>query len=113
MGTKQQISKEKLFKIGERLRLIREELHLTQEQMAEFLGISKAHYGLAERGKNCLSLNKYLMLYETYGVDLGYLLTGKEPPKVIVSDIVTDCPQNKVFFMEQLKLIRYARELYR
>lgn len=111
MKSKRQISEEKRREIGERLRLMREELNLTQDQMAELLEVSKAHYGLAERGSNCLSLNKYLILHEKFGVDLTYLLTGQEPSKVIVSDIIANCPKDKVFYMEQL--IRYASELYR
>lgn len=111
MSLKRQISEEKRREIGERLRLMREELNFTQDQMAELLEVSKAHYGLAERGNNCLSLGKYLILYERLDVDLTYLLTGKEPNKVIVSDIISDCPKDKVFYMEQL--IRYASELYR
>lgn len=110
MSLKRQISEEKRREIGERLRLMREEHNLTQDQMAELLEISKSHYGLAERGNNCLSLSKYLILYERFDADLTYLLTGKEPFKIIVSDIIADCPKDKVFFMEQL--IRYARELY-
>lgn len=111
MGLKRQISEEKRKVLGDRLRIIREGLNLTQDQMAELLEISKSHYGLAERGINCLSLGKYLILHEEFDVDLTYLLTGKEPYKIVVSDIIDDCPKDKVFYIEQL--IRYARELYR
>lgn len=111
MKLKRQIPEEKRREIGERLRLMREEVNLTQDQMAELLDVSKAHYGLAERGNNCLSLSKYLILHEKFGTDLTYLLTGEEPSKIIVSDIIANCPKDKVFYMEQL--IRYACELYR
>lgn len=111
MSQKRQISEEKRLQMGKRLLFMRENLNLTQDQMADLLEISKAHYGLAERGINCLSLSKYIILHEKFDADLNFLLTGQEPSKVIVSDLISDCPKDKVFFIEQL--IRYASELYK
>lgn len=111
MGTKRRPPDESMHAIGDRLRTTREELNLTQEQIAEKLGISKTHYGQAERGRCCLSIEKLIHLNKLYGIDLTYLLTGKEPVKLVISNLFDDCPQEKVFDMEQL--IRYASNLYR
>ena len=41
----------------------------------------------------------------------GYLLTGEIQPQMSFYDIISDCPKDKIFDMEQI--LRYASNLYR
>ena len=61
--------------IGERLRLQRRKMGLTQEQTAELLGISSTYYGEIERGNRKLSVQRVLTVYEKMGLEPTYLLT--------------------------------------
>lgn len=60
-----------------RLRQIREERGLTQQQVAEVLGTSQTMYARYERGANELPLRHLARLAEYYGVSADYLL-GRE-----------------------------------
>lgn len=100
-----------LNSIGNRLRTRRMELHLTQSQIAELLGMSLNFYGGIERGKKRLSLEKMLLVYKKLDLDLTYLLTGEKPIYLSLDDIISDCPQGKRFDLEQL--IKHAVKLLR
>lgn len=63
--------------IGERLRVRRKEMGLTQEWVAELLGISTTYYGEIERGNRRLSVQRVLDIHVSMGLDPTYLLTGK------------------------------------
>lgn len=102
---------ELLKNIGERLRIQRKNMKLTQAQTAELLEMSTNFYGDIERGECRLSLEKILLVQERMGIDPTYLLTGEEHPKVGFYDLIADCPKDKVFDMEQI--VRYASNLYR
>ena len=67
-----------LVQIGKRLYKRRKEMGLTQEAMAERLGMSLTFYGEIERGRKRLSIEKILMVYEQTGMNPDYLLTGKD-----------------------------------
>lgn len=95
--------------VGRRLKAIRKNNELTQGQMAEILDMSANYYGLVERGKYSLSLKHLFILLNELGVDLTYLVTGKELRSVLVSELVKDCPPEKFFDLEQI--IRYACKL--
>lgn len=97
--------------IGKRLRKHRKAKGLTQAQTAELLEISCNFYGDIERGKCRLSIEKIILVYERLGIDPTYLLTGEEQTKVGFYDLISDCPKDKIFDMEQI--IRYASNLYR
>lgn len=57
----------------------RESMHLTQEEMAEILGMSRQAYGNLERGRTTI-LNKQLpRIAEVCGISLDKLCTGYEP----------------------------------
>ena len=64
-----------LVQIGKRLYKRRKEMGLTQEAMAERLGMSTTFYGEIERGRKRLSIEKILLVYEQTGMDPDYLLT--------------------------------------
>ncbi|CDF42740.1 transcriptional regulator [Roseburia sp. CAG:182] len=68
--------------LGQRIRRERQNLHLTQEQLAEKLNVSSAYIGFVERGERNLTLNKLSLLADILGVSIDYLLsddTGSSP----------------------------------
>ena len=78
--------------IGLRLRRIRREKDYTQEQMAEMLGISTAYYGKIERGVNSLSIKRLHTLNVKLGIDITYLITGKDNNTLSMGQILAECP---------------------
>lgn len=94
--------------IGNRLPLKRRELHYTQEQVAELLGVSTGFYGMIERGEKAPSIEKLIIIYEKLGTDITYLLTGDER-KNGTFGIFEKCPKEKQYDFEQL--IKYALNL--
>lgn len=97
--------------IGERLRTHRKKKGLTQAQVADILEMSCNFYGDIERGNCRLSIEKLMLVHERLGIDLTFLLTGEATPPISFHDIISDCPKDKVFDMEQI--VRYASNLYR
>ena len=91
-----------LVHIGKRLCKRRKEMGLTQEAMAERLGMSLTFYGGIERGRKRLSIEKILLVYEQTGMDPDYLLTGKGPLDQAVMEIFKSCPEEKRPVLEQI-----------
>ena len=94
--------------IGNRLLSRRKELHYTQEQMAELLGVSTGFYGMLERGEKAPSIERLVLIYEKLGTDITYLLTGHQKEGRIVS-YIERCPKEKQYALEQL--LKYALNL--
>lgn len=63
--------------MGRRIKQRRKELKMTQEELAERLGISVKHMSEAERGLSGLSIENLIRLSELFGVSLDYLIRGK------------------------------------
>src|SRR5256885_11273582 len=70
-------SGKKLF-VGPRFRRIRQQLGLSQTQMAEGLGISPSYVNLIERNQRPVSAQILLRLAETYDLDLRDLAAGDD-----------------------------------
>lgn len=71
--------KEDIVKIGKRIRNSREKKGLTQENVAELVGISERAYGSIERGKTCCSLVNLIKIVRVLGLSMDYLLFDKVP----------------------------------
>ncbi len=63
--------------IGERVRLIRKQLNLTQEQLAQRLGVGKAALSMIETGKAGLSTRNRNILVQDFNVNPDWIETGK------------------------------------
>lgn len=61
--------------LGKRIREERLRLHLTQEKLAEDIGISTAYLGQIERGERSVTLDKLIPLANRLGVTVDFLLT--------------------------------------
>ena len=92
--------------IGKRMKTRRNELHLTQEQMAEKLDISVKHYGGVERGMAGLSIENFIEVSDILGMSLDYLIKGEPetndrmPNRI--QEIFIDCPEQKRQHLIQL-----------
>ena len=62
--------------IGSRIKKIREELRLTQEQFAEVFGFNRAFVSAIEKDKSKLSVDNLVKLLLTYKVNMNYVLGG-------------------------------------
>lgn len=64
--------------MGLRMKNARKKLHLTQEDMAEQLGVSVKHYSGIERGVAGVSLETLVNVSNILNVSLDYLVKGNE-----------------------------------
>ena len=64
--------------IGERLRGIREGLHMTRETFSEKIDITDSFLGQIERGERALSAKTLKKVVKYTGVSADYLLFGKD-----------------------------------
>lgn len=65
------------IQIGNRLREARKNLNIDKAEIAQALDVGEEHYRKLEAGSTGLSVDKMLILYEKYGIDPTYLITGK------------------------------------
>lgn len=64
--------------IGERLRSIREEMHMSREAFSEKIDITDSFLGQIERGERALSVRTLRKVVKYTGVSSDYLLFGKD-----------------------------------
>lgn len=81
------------FKIlGTKIRMERKNMRMTQEQLAEHVGISTNFVGQIERGERKLSIETLVALANALGTSVDYLL--KDSVKIaddqIAQEILTD-----------------------
>ena len=98
-----------LVEIGDRLRLRREALGMTQKEAADLLEMSETFYGEIERGNRRLSIERMLLVHERMDMSLTWLLAG-EKPVVIPEEITRQLPEEKTERME--RLFRELAKLY-
>ena len=73
--------------IGERLRGIREGMHLTREAFSEKIDITESFLGQIERGERSLSVKTLKKVVRYTGVSSDYLLFGKDTNNETVQKI--------------------------
>lgn len=66
-------------------RKIREQSGLTQQQMADKLGVSRSAIGMYENGEREPNFETLELIADTFNVDMNYLL-GKKPTTEVISD---------------------------
>lgn len=66
-------------------RKIREQSGLTQQQLADKLGISRSAVGMYEKGEREPNFETLELIADTFNVDMNYLL-GKKPTTEIIPD---------------------------
>lgn len=65
--------------IGRRLAAVRAKVGLSQEAFAEALGLSKRAYIHYERGEREPPLGLFKSIYDLYGIDYLWLMSGTDP----------------------------------
>lgn len=66
-------------------RKIREQSGLTQQQMADKLGVSRSAIGMYENGEREPNFETLELIADTFNVDMNYLL-GKKPTTEVILD---------------------------
>ena len=64
--------------VGRRIKKLRLERKLTQEQLAELLHISVSMMSQVERGVRGISMDALIVLTEEFPVSIDYIIKGKE-----------------------------------
>ena len=67
--------------LGQRIRQERLKLNLTQEKLAEDVGLSTTYIGQVERGERSLTLGKLVLIVNRVGVTVDYLLSDSVEPE--------------------------------
>ena len=96
--------------IGKRIRKRRQELKLTQEDMASALGLTPQHISGIEQDKRNPSLSSLAKLAEELGITVDYLVTGKQG--VIVDTIPAIKADKKLSLESKKALVTLVQELY-
>lgn len=66
----------KAKEVGNRLQLLRKRQGLTQQEMADKLGVTIKHYGAVERGTTGFSIDCWCKVCSYYGISLDYFIFG-------------------------------------
>ena len=61
----------------EKIKKIRTKLNLTQQEMADALGVSKQYFSKVENGHTQLSKEKISIFSDKYGISLDWLINNK------------------------------------
>ncbi len=92
-----------------RLRKMREDLGYSQEKFAHILGINISTYKKIEAYERRISLDNLLMLHNSLGVSLDYIMFGDKASQEEVWNGVLNCTEtDKVILF--LRLFRYLTE---
>lgn len=85
-----------IFRVPEKLKILRETFNLTQSEMADKLNMKQSQYSLIENGKQVIQLEKIGALYNNLGVSpVWMLMTGDDIP--IDRNIITGMTKSKKF----------------
>ena len=85
------------MKINEKIRQLREQHQLSQENMADKLGMSVTGYGKIERGEVRSNLSRLEQISEVFDMDICELLSYGETEKVYFNNSVTESTNSNNF----------------
>jgi len=95
---------------GSRIREKRLALKLTQQDLAQALGLTPQHISVIEQDKRIPSLSSLVRLAQELGVTIDYLATGKEG---VVVDAIPAIKADKKLSLESKKaLVSLVKELH-
>lgn len=70
-----------------RIRTLRKQAHITQEEMSKILGISRRTYANYERGVHAMPAEVLVCIADIFDTSLDYL-TGRELPESVLQELV-------------------------
>ena len=85
------------MRINEKIRQLREQHQLSQENMADKLGMSVTGYGKIERGEVRSNLSRLEQISEVFDMDICELLSFGEIDKVYFNNTVSDSNHSNNF----------------
>lgn len=85
------------MKINEKIRQLREQYQLSQENMADKLGMSVTGYAKIERGEVRSNLPRLEQISEVFDMDICELLSYGESEKVYFNNSVTESTNSNNF----------------
>ena len=88
--------------LGQRIRQRRQILKITQQELADALGMTPQHISAIEQDKGAPSLALLPKLAEQLGVTIDYLVTGKE---TIITDIIPAIKADKSLKLKVKRLL--------
>jgi transcriptional regulator with XRE-family HTH domain len=96
--------------MGKRIKDRRQALGLTQQNLAEAMGITAQHISVIEQDKRTPSLSSLAKLAPELGVTIDYLVTGKQ--KVTEETIPAIKADTKLSLRSKKALVELVKELY-
>jgi transcriptional regulator with XRE-family HTH domain len=97
--------------LGRRIKERRRTLGLTQQQLADSLGVTPQHISVIEQDKRTPSLSSLARMAEELGVTVDFLVVGKEGT---VTSVITAIKADERLALKIKKaLIALVEELYR
>lgn len=92
-----------------RVRQIRENAGLTQEQFSEILGISLSAYKKVESGENQVSLSSLKKLHKEMNVSVDFILFGKNQSLDDTWVTILNCSETDKLFLLLRLLVYFTR----
>ena len=107
------MSKIDYSKIGTQIRIIRNQQHLSQEDLAELCDISPSFMGHIERGTRKMSLETMVSIADALHVSTDYILYSQMPntDATITSIIETVKSNNEAQYDKYITIIRALAEI--
>lgn len=78
------------MKIGDRLKMLRKDLHLTQAEFAARIGLKQAVIGMYENGSRNIIDRNIAIICERFRVRREWLVNGEEPRDIKTDDSILD-----------------------
>ena len=101
---------DKLIHFGDRIRERRKSLQITQDDLANALGVTPQHISFIEQGKGSPSLTLLPRLAKELGVSVDYLLSGKD--SIIIEPIPAIKADKRIGIKAKKALVTLIEELY-
>lgn len=92
--------------IGQRIKYIRQELKLSQEQFGQIFNSGKSYISAVENDKSKLSVENLVKLLVDYNVSINYLLGGVGEPFVSQNHYDNTFEQNVVEVLKKYGLLK-------
>ncbi len=106
------------YEIGQRIRKYRKACNLSQEQLAEKIGISTTHMSHIETGNTKLSLPVFVDIANTLSVQTDALLydipqINKTAIKQEITEILNSCSQRDMYVLNDvIKTVKTSLDKY-
>ena len=103
--------------VGDRIRQIREDMEINQEQLAERAGLSKGFLSDVENGKRNIASENLLKIANVLGASVDYLLRGevtestKTEPVIIPPELSQAAEESEWSYAETVELLEAHRSV--